>query len=94
MTEQQYADCPKVYFAPDFLRDPPSGFHVEWTDGVTDGGTCQMVRSGKICHESCMKGVLVKLSDPQRVWRLTGNADTYQEGPCVRLRGYEAVWPD
>jgi hypothetical protein len=99
-------DSPRILLSVDFFRAPPEGFVIEWTDGwladtVTDmngsvisGGYCQMVREHKPCHERCMKGVIVKLTEPRRIWVLTGCADTKTHGVVNQLLGYEAVWPD
>ncbi len=87
-------DSPRVYFECDFFRAPQEGFTIEWTNGVIDGGFCNVVRNHKPCHESCMKGIVVKLSDPHHVWILTGESLTRSDGGAIHLLGYEAVWPD
>ena len=89
-----FPDSPHIFLSVDFFRTPPEGFEIKWTDGVGPGGLCAIVRGGKPCHEACMAGVLVKLTDPQRVWRLTGNAHSRTDGGTTHLIGYEAVWPD
>jgi hypothetical protein len=100
-------DRARIFISIEFFRHPPDNVTIEWHDGwtadtatdtdgtVIRGGYCCMVRDHKPCHETCMKGVIVKLNEePRRIWVLTGNADTRSTGAHTYLLGYEAVWPD
>jgi hypothetical protein len=99
-------DSPRILIAFDFFKNPPDNVVIEWPDGwtadtlldsdgaVIHGGYCQRVRDHKPCHEHCMKGVVVKLVAPRRVWVLTGRAETRTSAGMIHLLGYEAVWPD
>ena len=82
-------DSPHVYFHTEFLCDPMPFWTVDYTDA-----TCHACRYQGNPEEHAhhytpqgMAGVLVKLKEPQRVWRLTGEYDP-------RGHGYEARWPD
>jgi hypothetical protein len=89
---EQFMDCPHLYFPPSLFRESHAYFEIDYSTAVTEN--CMVVKDGNPCHESCMEGVLVKLLEPQRIWRLTGNAVTEQCGGLIKLRGYEGKWPD
>lgn len=93
---EHFADCPRIFVHIDMFRRVPPGVTIEWTSGWTDGGYCSVVAARKPCHEACMKGVVIKLAQPPRVWRLTGRAQTERlsDGTTINLLGYEATWPD
>ena len=87
---EAFADSPRILLSVDFFRTPPANVMIEW-----DGAQCNIPQNHhQPCHEACMEGVLVKLADPRRVWRLTGGAEIRQTGVVKHLLGYEAIWPD
>ena len=91
---ERLQDCPQIFISVEFFRTPPDNVVIEWTDGNVSGGLCGVVRDGNPCHEHCMKGVIVKLLEPHRIWKLTGEATRRTVGDATELLGYEAVWPD
>ena len=81
--EESLYDMPRVYFTAEFLCRPTNDWIIDWTGAVC--GRCRAAQGW--CHDGCLVGVLVKCTDPQRVWRLTGNYD-------MPGHGYEGMWPD
>jgi hypothetical protein len=75
-----FIDRPTVYFSVNFLTNPYTGWRI-----------CRLGPSPKVVDPVndplVGEGILVKLGDPSRVWRLTGRR-------AAGTGYYEGRWPD
>lgn len=86
-------DSPVVWFSNEFMHRPLDGFEIDW--GPLANNAHEHLKSlgnprrepGQWVYPDCLKGVIIKLPERQRIWVLTGEYDYERDG-------HQGRWPD